>query len=198
LAQLHSRSIAHQDIKPSNVLVFEEMTSKIADLGRASMKDRACPHDGMRVPGANSYAPPELLYRFESPDWDERRLGCDLYLLGSLVFFFFTGIGATGLILRNLDDALHPTNWRGMFHDALPFLIDAFEKALNDLRKDVPNPFTDAVVGMARQLCYPDPALRGHPKVRAQAGARFSLERYISEFNALASRAEIEFRKVGG
>ena len=41
LMQLHSSGIAHQDVKPSNVLVFDELqstdtNSKLADLGRAS------------------------------------------------------------------------------------------------------------------------------------------------------------------
>lgn len=36
LQQLHSSGIAHQDIKPSNVLVMNDKSSKIGDLGRAS------------------------------------------------------------------------------------------------------------------------------------------------------------------
>jgi serine/threonine protein kinase len=36
--QLHSHHIAHQDLKPSNVLVFSSDVSKIADLGRCTLK----------------------------------------------------------------------------------------------------------------------------------------------------------------
>ena len=35
LQQLHSVEIAHQDLKPSNVLIFDDDYSKLADLGRA-------------------------------------------------------------------------------------------------------------------------------------------------------------------
>src|SRR6185437_7605631 len=40
LMQLHSAGIAHQDLKPSNVLVFEGKTSKVSDLGRAAYQGR--------------------------------------------------------------------------------------------------------------------------------------------------------------
>jgi serine/threonine protein kinase len=195
LSQLHRKDVAHQDIKPSNVLIFQTLGAKLADLGRASVRNEASPYDAAPVAGAWAYAPPELLYKFPSPDWDERRIGCDLYLLGSLVFFFFTGFGATKLILRHLEEAHRPNTWKGYYQDALPFVMDAFGKALEDLRASVPQEFQERVVAIARQLCNPDISVRGHPRARALTAGRFSLERYISEFNELATHARIELRK---
>ena len=51
LYQLHSTSVAHQDLKPSNVLVFERKISKVADLGSASIKGVDCPRDGVGFAG---------------------------------------------------------------------------------------------------------------------------------------------------
>src|SRR5690606_38946951 len=37
--QLHSIDIAHQDIKPSNVFVYDKLTSKLGDLGRSLSRE---------------------------------------------------------------------------------------------------------------------------------------------------------------
>src|SRR5262249_27237780 len=89
LRQLHSAGIAHQDVKPSNVLVFDAKISKVADLGRASSQGESPPHEDHHIAGDPEYAPPELCYHHVVPDWNQRRLGCDAYLLGSMVVFFF-------------------------------------------------------------------------------------------------------------
>src|SRR6185437_6181885 len=104
LMQLHSAGIAHQDLKPSNVLVFEGKTSKVSDLGRAAYQGRTGPCDDLSFAGDPSYAPPELIYGHVDSDWRKRRLGCDLYLLGSMVAFFFTGAGSTGLLMCELPE----------------------------------------------------------------------------------------------
>src|SRR5205823_2049082 len=57
LYQLHSAEVAHQDLKPSNILVFEGSTSKIADLGCASVKGVASPRDSAAFAGDRTYAP---------------------------------------------------------------------------------------------------------------------------------------------
>jgi serine/threonine protein kinase len=100
--QLHSAGIAHQDVKPSNILVFGKRTSKVADLGSASQKGTVCPRDDRHFAGDPSYAPPELLYGYLDPDWANRRFGCDAYLLGSMIIFMFTGLNATGLLLSKM------------------------------------------------------------------------------------------------
>ena len=43
LAQLHKEKIAHQDIKPSNILIFGHSVSKISDLGNATMLSKRSP-----------------------------------------------------------------------------------------------------------------------------------------------------------
>ncbi|MDA1329770.1 MAG: hypothetical protein DWG76_00545 [Chloroflexi bacterium] len=87
LAQMHGREVAHQDLKPSNVLVFDDVESKLADLGRASAQGKSPPHEDRIVPGDRTYAPFELLYKQVDPDWYRRRMGNDSFLLGSMVVF---------------------------------------------------------------------------------------------------------------
>ncbi len=103
LRQLHSVEIAHQDLKPSNMVIFKGGYSKLVDLGRASDRNNTSPHDDLTLAGDRTYAPPELLYDHIDPDWNTRRLGCDMYLLGSLVvFFYFGGVSMTHLLLNRL------------------------------------------------------------------------------------------------
>ncbi len=97
IKQLHGLRIAHQDLKPANVLVFGD-TVKVGDLGKASHPDYSPPHDDEDLPGDRSYSPPELLYDHRLPDWKRRRFGADLYLLGSMIVFMFTRASMTALI----------------------------------------------------------------------------------------------------
>jgi len=113
--QLHKIEIAHQDLRPSNVLVYEGDILKVADLGRSECRNRVAPHSEDHIPGAASYAPPEFLYREISSDWGCRRFGCDLYHLGSMVIFFFCGMQMTPMLKSKLHENHLWTTWRGTY-----------------------------------------------------------------------------------
>jgi serine/threonine protein kinase len=189
--QLHSLKIAHQDLKPSNVVVFEKITSKVADLGRAAARDQSAPHDGYDVPGDPAYAPPELLYRAPDADWGRRRLGCDVYLMGSMVVFCFCGVGITSLVSTKLLPQHRAGNWTGNFTDVLPYLRDAFENAITDFSKVPPDTVREDLVMIVRHLCDPDPSRRGDPKGIATVDTQFLLDRYVTRLDLLARRAEL-------
>jgi serine/threonine protein kinase len=57
LQQLHATGIAHQDVKPSNVLIFHEAGSKLADLGRSSYRSSGGPFDKEDLPPAQPNIP---------------------------------------------------------------------------------------------------------------------------------------------
>lgn len=191
LWQLHKSDIAHQDLKPSNVLVFNGRLSKVGDLGRAAYKGHTPLHDQFDIPGDPAHAPPELLYGYVDPDWNCRRFGCDAYLLGSMVTFFFSGAGMTPLIRTQLHDNHCWGNWSGTYDEVLPYVRDAFGRAVDELAKELDTRVREDIVTVARQLCEPDPRLRGHPINRMQHGNQYSMERYVSTFDLLAYRAEI-------
>jgi len=191
LKQLHGAGVAHQDLKPSNLLVFGDRSSKVADLGCAAIRDGWAPRDGTPIAGDLGYAPPELLYRYLPPDWNVRRLGCDLYLLGGLLVFFILGMSVTALIQSRLDESHRWQQWSGRYQDVLPYVRAAHATMLETVKEAVPALLADDLTGIVRELCEPEVELRGHPAERLGSRSPFSVERYVSRFDLLARRAEL-------
>jgi serine/threonine protein kinase len=202
LRQLHANLIAHQDLKPSNVLMFApdplypDGVSKIGDLGRATDHNRPARPDNLMIAGDRTYAPPEQLYRATPLDFGPRRLACDLYQLGELIVFLFTASSLNAL----LHEELHPShaweNWGGTYADALPYVRDAYGRVLARLAADMPKPISDDLIHMVSYLCDPDPDRRGHPQELSGGRNSYSLQRVISHLDLMAKRAEIHLKGV--
>ena len=197
LRQLHYCGIAHQDIKPSNVLVFDNEDLKLADLGRASDRGNASPFDTFDIAGDQTYAPPELLYGEIPNDWGARRLACDIYLMGSMAMYFFAGTSMTHLLLKRLGDDLHPTSGQ-RYRDIMPYIEHEFSGIIREIKDRLPERYSSELSQALAQLCNPDPDQRGHPKnlVSKDSSVRYSVERYISLFELLAKRAEYERKRT--
>jgi eukaryotic-like serine/threonine-protein kinase len=196
LLQLHSDNIAHQDVKPSNVLVFDGMESKIGDVGSASIRGIPSPRDDRNYAGDPAYAPIEQLYGYLDPEWSKRRQGCDAYLLGSMIVFMFTGLSATSLIFKKMQPQHRPGVWTGNYVDVLPYVREAFGLALTEFSEHVPHDQTRAELKrLVEYLCDPDITLRGHPLNRRGQTQQFSMERFVSNLNLLAERAELLIRR---
>lgn len=201
LNQLHSKRITHQDIKPSNILSFgSDQGFKLADLGRSTCEDVAGPLDKFSFTGDPSYAPLEILYGTVNPDAFQRRMACDCYMLGSMIFFFGHGFGATQLFLNRLpvENRPYPSgSWLGSYGEMLPMLQNEFTGMLADLSKSLgEGEVANDLVRFASELCSPDPKLRGHPLEHAHGSNIYSLQRYISVFDRLARASEVEARKA--
>ena len=194
LQQLHLLSIAHQDLKPSNVLVFGGADCRVADLGRSTVQGSTSPTDGLAVAGDRGYAPPELLYGEISSDWRVRRFACDLYHLGSLAVFFFAKTNITALWHQFLDRSFWRDRWGHGYRSVLPHVRDAHDLAFVEFEGAVPQEIRELLVVPIRELCDPDPSLRGHPKNRTELGNPYSLQRYVTRFDVIAYRAELQMR----
>jgi eukaryotic-like serine/threonine-protein kinase len=192
LLQLHSRSIAHQDLKPSNVLKFGADKLKLGDLGRASMRGRPAPHDELSRPGALNYAPFEQRYDFRPSDWIERRLTADVFHLGCLTVFAFTNVCFPEFVMQRVAEPYLPGNWGEPYAEVMPHIQSAAIEALSKLSEDFPEPFRDELVQIVLDLCHPDPVLRARTGLKNKTSVGLLwLQRYASRFDALEKRAGI-------
>jgi serine/threonine protein kinase len=192
LNQIHKINIAHQDIKPSNVVALGNGETRLTDFGSAvplhKSIDELPQHLKKPFAGSWEYAPPELLYGELSDDPVERRIGCDLYLLGNMVAYYFTNMNMTALIKDNLQVNLQWTNPEtyGRYKELKPYLIMAFENALNDVSSQINDKqFQEFVIDAIRYLCNPDPKRRGHEKTISERGPNYSLERFLTLFSRM-------------
>lgn len=195
LKQLHQVEIGHQDLKPSNILLYDNgITSKIGDLGRSLCADIVAPHDnGGHFTGDYSYAPPEFLYRYIEPDWKKRTQATDIYLFGSLIVFYFTGTNMTALIGNNIDRQFLWTFWGGTFDQVKDYLKEGFYNALKEFRLSIPDPeLSTELSKIVEYCCFPIPSERGHPKAITERGNQYDFHRFISRLDYLSKKAEFK------
>ena len=189
LKQLHGIDVSHQDLKPSNVLLFGG-ESKIGDLGRSTCRTLDSPLKREPFTGDYSYAPPEILYGVHERDWRKRSFACDTYLFGSLMVYYFSGLTMTALLRKNLDDPVSWERYHGPYEEVQPYVLHAFSRALHEFAGSIES---DLLRGdlrrMVAHLCHPVPSKRayGPPSV---AGSALGMERVISRLDYLANRVK--------
>ncbi|WP_439593074.1 protein kinase domain-containing protein [Microbacterium sp.] len=194
VTELHGARIAHQDLKPSNILGIDFGSrlshAKVADLGRAIVSDRPYRFDNEMFPGDATYAPPEYFYGEVPGSNDQRRKGTDLYQLGGLIAFVLSGVHIQTLIYQNLDPDLRWDVWAGDYVDVEPSVRDATDAAIQTVREGLPAWTHETVVELLSSLCDSDPARR-HAASRGTT-PQFSLSRVVSMLDRLSKQASVE------
>lgn len=194
IKQLHTNGIAHQDLKPSNILVTKEEISKVSDLGRSSDKNIPFQYDHLIIPGDVNYAPLEQEYNYHfSNDFDEK-YASDLYLFGSLFFFYFSGMSARQATITNVLSKFGNNFCFTDFKNDLPVLEYGFAESLDKIKTELDKYcplLSNDIVCLIKSLCQPDPVKRGYPYKRSSKKYDFSMERYVSKLDLLARKAEL-------
>ena len=186
IGQLHANGITHQDLKPSNVLGFNNSIFKIGDLGCCSATGTSGPRDELRIPGDTGYAAVELFYNASQRQGFFDRCAADLYLLGSLIFFHFGGTSAKSALMHAKRRISTPLS--NNFECDLPIWKQAFAYSLDDLddaldRTGIPEAVRIGLLEVASELCEPDPSKRGNPKrINANPSQRLLAFRYEGKF----------------
>jgi serine/threonine protein kinase len=189
IMQLHKINISHQDVKPSNVFIFEDGISKVGDLGRALSETLVAPHSDLNFSGDTRYAPPEVFHGYVMPEWKDKVFAIDCYLLGSMASFYFTGQNMTALLSQKINSSINILSLN--FENALPYWIIAFDEALEVIKDHTQEiDGQEKLLEAIRMLCFPDPRKRGHVKNLKQVGNNFQMERFVEIFNLLSRKAE--------
>lgn len=187
LRQLHGIDVSHQDLKPSNILLFAD-ESKIGDLGRSTCLAIPSPLRDRPFAGDHTYAPPEVLYGVYEPEWRKRSFASDTYLLGSLIIFYFSGLTMTALLRKHLPDAVSWERHRGSYADVESYVLSAYAGALDEFESSIHDKSLGTELRkLVTHLCYPSPAKRayGPPSV---VGTANDLERVVSRLDYLSKR----------
>jgi serine/threonine protein kinase len=202
IQQLHRNDISHQDIKPSNVLVFSQgpAKAKLGDLGRCSRRGMQAEHDGSDIPGAVRYAPPEQVFGIRPERWEDRREGCDVYHLGSLTAYLFSGVVLSVHLAQELPVDMRPSVWGGKggcdYETALPSLSTALTDFVRRAGPDFPTWAADELSQIILSACNPDYRLRGDPAARRRTGSPVGIDTYVSRFDRLAKQANVKIRRA--
>jgi serine/threonine protein kinase len=190
LCRLHEVGIAHQDVKPSNVLAYADGSFRLTDFGRAWLKDRAVWYDDLPAAGQRFYSPPELKYEV-ALDFAARRFGCDLYMFGNLAAHLFADANVTHRVETRLEPHFLWKIWRERYENVLPFLEEAFAGVLEEIEARIPLRVRADIRALIAELCHPDPRQRGHPADRGTP-VQYSLTRYLGLLEDLGARIEPE------
>jgi serine/threonine protein kinase len=160
----HQRGIVHCDLKPSNIKVDRDGTTKVLDFGLAiSSVGDVANHDRTRVIGTASYMSPEQA----RGDYVDKRT--DIWGFGCVCFEMLTGTPAYS---RNRPEGAHP-DW-GLMPSTIPgeaivVLKRCLDEDLTRRRRDIGDVLVDledAILRPARS----DPPHRS-PQTAATAGA---------------------------
>lgn len=197
IEEMHGIQIAHQDIKPSNILLFsQENRSKLGDVGRSSSLTTPAIHDTFPCAGDCTYSPFEQLYGEVNPDWKIRRYSCDMFMFGNLIMTYFNNISITTAVLNKLPPSCWPQNWGDTYANILPQIENAFSECIENFNHKVEKELRMELIDMIKQLCYPDVSKRGDMKNSHMRSQQYSLRRYVSKLDVLSRKYEYRLKKV--
>ena len=197
ITEMHNIQIAHQDIKPSNILVFQQQNaSKLGDVGRSSAIDKPASHDNCTFAGDRNYSPFDQLYGEIPSDWKVRRYSCDMFMFGNLIMVYFNNVSITNAVLNKLTPDQHYLNWGDSYQAIRPYIDAAFEECIEQFNSNIDSELRKELMNMVRQLCNPDVTKRGDMSKAHLYVQQYSLEKYISRLDYWAHKYEFSFKKV--
>ncbi|KMQ74402.1 protein kinase domain-containing protein [Marinobacter subterrani] len=193
--QLHRAGIAHQDIKPSNILHFTENQSKLADLGRVTDIEGRSPFCSLAFPGDRRYAPIEVRFNVTPREFQDRYLS-DMWAIGSLIYQTLMGSSVTHILAVESQKIL-PNVFSLRYSEALPVLYTSFSTMMGRFEQICSGSFGEnigtRISDVVSEMCHPDFERRGAPNFSSKA-SRPSIRRYTGKMSGIIRQFIIEGR----
>lgn len=199
--QLHSHFIAHHNITPFSIEVFDSNTLvKVGGLqkSRTQQVNLHSPTSARLFDGDYTFAPPEAFFGYKISDDMATYYQIDTYMLGNLIVYYLSSMNLTTLISRKCPSSLIEWASKGAtYQQVLPEILKAFNESLDEIRnsicvKELQQPIIEIIEG----LCNPNPEKRGYPGGFARIQANTDLQRVLTKLDVLYRKAQlILFRK---
>ena len=89
-----------------------------------------------------------------------------------------------------------PGNWTDTYDSLLPQIEKSFSECIERFNTSIDEELRTELINMIKQLCCPDPRNRGDKKNSSHL--RYSMQRYISKLDLLASKYEYKIKNTIG
>lgn len=182
LEQLHGAGLAHEDIKPSNILCFEGGIAKVSDLGQVTDYHGRSPFSGADFTGDPHYIPINLRCGDALSEFEDR-FATDLYMAGSMAYHIVEQIQITTVLMDEILQ-IAPHFWTLPYLERLPYMITAYNAVIQRFGESIEirlgADLAESISNMVYEMCYPDPKQRGNKKF-AKKFSRYSMRRYVSK-----------------
>lgn len=192
LHQLHMAGIAHQDLKPSNVLCFSG-SARISDLGRVVDLEDTSPFGGLLYPGDPNYIPFESIKQVKYKNFKDRYLA-DIFHVGSLLFHMVENVQINVAIhneAMQLDKSLNQLSYIA----SLPIYESAFYNILDrhqvECKKLFGEKVSQVIIQILEEMCHPNLEIRGNQHIKLGKKSLVA-NRYVGKFAQLIRVATIE------
>lgn len=199
--QLHTKLIAHHNITPLSIEVFDDKSLyKVGGLQKSRTRQTILnsPVSAKLFDGDYTFAPPEAYFGYKISEEMSTYYQIDTYMLGNLVVYYLTSMNLTTLISTKCPYTLLEWASKGAeYKQVLPDIINAFYKSLDDIKASVcEKELRDPIIAIIEGLCHPDPEKRGYPGGFAKVQANADLQRVLTKLDVLFRKAQLLLFKM--
>ena len=193
--QLHTHLIAHHNITPQSVEVFEgNSLYKIGGLqkSRTSQAVLHTPVAAKLFDGDYTFAPPEAYFNYKLSEEMDTYFQIDTYMLGNLIVYYLTNMNLTTLIDQKCPNTLLDWASKGSkYPEVLPDIIKAFNETMDEIEMAIcDKELRQDIIEIIEGLCHPDPVQRGYPRGLCKVQANADLQRVLTKLDILYKKAK--------
>lgn len=194
--QLHTHLIAHHNITPQSIEVFETNSQfKVSGLQKARTRQALLnsPVSAKLFDGDYTYAPPEAFFGYKISEEMSTYYQIDTYMLGNLVVYYLSSMNLTTLINQKCPCKLIDWASKGAdYQQVLPDIRKAFNESLDEIGaaicvKELREPIIEIIEG----LCNPAPEERGYPGGFTKVQTNADLQRVLTKLDVLYKKAQL-------